>query len=142
MSSAIENLLNRAEICAERGQLKVAGKALAEIAKRAQHEQIPVELWKRYMAACSVVDDKALAVANDVDEIEGNTDCGACGTSGVYIFPDGIRTGDCFACVGKGFQTKEDRQRNRWYWAIRQNPEIVNERKEPERKKFVGEWPF
>ena len=52
---------------------------------------------------------------------DGKEYCGKCSGKGVYQWGASINgrmthQGKCFACQGKGKQTKEDIKRNNYYW--------------------------
>jgi len=56
-------------------------------------------------------------------DVAGTVECWKCGGSGLYYFGGAVvngvyigKTGDCFACEGKGEQTDADRLRCFWYW--------------------------
>lgn len=51
------------------------------------------------------------------------TKCDKCNGSGAFHFGGAVvngvfqgRTGVCFACQGKGYQTSKDQKRNAFYW--------------------------
>jgi transketolase N-terminal domain/subunit len=53
---------------------------------------------------------------------EGVEPCGGCGGHGLYFSGGAVvngvytgKTGDCYRCSGKGYQTDADRKRNRYY---------------------------
>ena len=53
----------------------------------------------------------------------GTCECWKCVGSGKFYSGGAVvngkytgRTGDCFACQGKGYQTPDDQARNRAYW--------------------------
>lgn len=57
--------------------------------------------------------------------------CPKCGGTGEFVFPSG-KTGECFACIGKGHQTQGDVNRNKGYWGHQRTlASVVAKKAEP-----------
>jgi|SRR5271166_855720 len=121
MDSALETMLNSAEICLERGQVNMAKRALLDIEERWPHQQ-EEDVEYRIVALQEALVDVELPAptpskpkAGKKLNPHGFPTCPKCQGSGRYG-----NLGDCFSCVGKGFQTPRDVVREKNYWARRE----------------------
>lgn len=131
MDNAIEQLINRAELCLERGQHKMVAGYLEEVEQRSAESEMSDELWERYVRLTENAEptlDEA-----QFDAPAGNK-CNKCKGTGKFKKADDSQ-GTCFDCQGKGYQTEKDVERVQNYWAYRQREANV-------RKAAARDWPF
>jgi len=108
MDNAITKMIERAELCIERGQFKMAKSAYDEIDKRLGTDQQDEFTEDR-------LSEILYAIQGAESEPVEQTKCHKCHGSGRYG-----DLGKCFACLGKGYQTERDTVREKNYWARRE----------------------
>ena len=137
---AIDNLLERAELCFERGQYKMVSAYLDEIESRAKAVELSDEQDYQFNSLAERMHEQGFDAE---DEGEDNTPkandvCTKCGGSKFYTYANGSR-GTCYDCQGKGYQTEKDIVRVKNYWAYRRAE--VQKRKEAAAQLQTA-WPF
>ncbi len=111
MDNAINKLIERAELCIERGQIKMAQVAYDEIDNRLDAVTQDEFTEDRLSAIFDAIHRAEIEEANP----KQYPTCHKCKGSGTYG-----SLGKCFACVGKGYQTERDIVREKNYWARRE----------------------
>lgn len=104
----IERLLTSAELCFERGQYKMANRAMDEIEERVGDQDMGPGLTDRFNYLCNAIPEL------ETDRAQEGQFCSSCNGSGRYY------NRKCVRCAGKGYQTEADVTRNRIYWEYRQ----------------------
>lgn len=130
MDNAIEQLINRAELCLERGQHKMVAGYLAEIEERLDGSEVSDDLWERYV----YLTENAEPTFDEAHVDSQGNRCNKCKGTGKFKKTNGTQ-GTCFDCQGKGYQTAKDATRIQNYWAYRQREANV-------RKTAAQAWPF
>ena len=128
----VDTVLTHAEACLERGEYKMVATALKSAIQ--QHGEI--------LVADKTLLDRAVSLKAKLIEVrQGMTQpnytptdsngrppiCKACKGTGKYRNAKYEALGKCVACWGKGFQTKEDFERQQRYWKRRREQAAANE---------------
>lgn len=134
--TTLESLMDRAELCYERGQIKMVAGYLRELDKRTPGDEMPDNLAERFNRLAEELYDAGVEWEEEPAESDSpivNNVCSKCGGSKFYTYANGAK-GICYDCQGKGHQTETDIVRVKNYWAYRKGTQ--------RKAAAVGQQPF